>query len=161
MQCARGVELMGQRQRISSNKPWIKKIDFIFYNEQEIRLAVLEARSSGKPLCEVPGRNGSGVSDPTARDAMYNLTPLPVIKINGQDLRLPERWLIVIDKTYAWAKSQSDVHYEVAKRRYRGEDYRVTCRELHIANTTRRNMFETIRIYAALQAAQMNVIYIE
>ena len=152
---------MGQRQRISSNKPWIKKIDFIFYNEKEIRLAVLEARNSGKPLCEVPGRNASGVSDPTARDAMYNLTPLPVIKINGQDLRLPERWLIVIDKTYAWAKSQSDVHYEVARRRYAEEDYRKTCRELHISQQYQSKIMENIRIYAALQAAQFNLIYVE
>ena len=148
---------MAQRQR--SSKPWIRKVDFVFYNEREIREAVLEERDtcSSAPIV----RNSSGVSDPTAREAIYNLSPLPVIRINGQELRLPERWLVVIEKTYAWAKSQSDVHYEVAKRRYRGEDYRVTCRELHISNTTRRNMFETIRIYAALQAAQMNVIYIE
>ena len=154
---------MGQRQRISSNKPWIKKIDFVFYNEREIRLAVLEAREgggSGKPL-EVPGRNGSGVSDPTARDAMYNLTPLPMVRINGQELRLPERWLTVIDKTYAWAKSQSEIHHEVARRRYRGEDYRVTCRELHIAKSTLHRIIEVVKMYASLQAAQMNLIYVE
>ena len=152
---------MGQRQRISSNKPWIKKIVFIFYNEKEIRLAVLEARNSGKPLCEVPGRNGSGVSDPTARDAMYNLTPLPVVKINGQDLKLPERWLIVIDKTYAWAKSQSDVHYEVAKRRYAEEDYRKTCRELHIDNSSRSRIMDAVKAYASLQAVQSGLIFVE
>ena len=152
---------MGQRQRISSNKPWIRKVDFVFYNEKEVRLAVMEARNSGKPLCEVPSRNASGVSDPTARDAMYNLTPLPVIEINGQDLRLPERWLIVIDKTYAWAKSQSDVHYEVARRRYNGEDYRKTARELHVTTPSVYKMMDNIKTYAALQAAQLNLIYVE
>ena len=121
----------------------------------------MEARNTGKPLCEVPGRNGSGVSDPTAREAMYNLTPLPMVKINGQDLKLPERWLIVIDKTYAWAKSQSDVHYEVAKRRYAEEDYRKTCRELHIATTTLHRIMESTRMYAALQAVQLGLIFVE
>ena len=101
------------------------------------------------------------MSDPTAREAIYNLSPLPVVKIDGKELRLPERWLVVIDKTYAWAKSQSDVHYEVARRRYRGEDYRVTCRELHIAKTTLHRIMEVFKMYASLQAAQMNLIYVE
>ena len=153
---------MAQRQRNGgTNKPWIRKIDFVFYNEQEIRLAVLEARNTGKPLAEVPSRNASGMSDPTARDAISNLSPVPVVRINEQELRLPERWLTVIDKTYAWAKSQSDEHYEVARRRYHGEDYRVTCRELHVAQSTHSKIMENIRMYAALQAAQMNLIYIE
>ena len=149
----------GQRQRSSNSRPWVRKVDFVFYHEREIREAVLDERSTCASAPIV--RNASGVSDPTAREAIYNLSPLPVVKIDGKELRLPERWLVVIDKTYAWAKSQSDVHFEVARRRYRGEDYRVTCRELHIANTTRRNIFELTRTYAALQAAQLKVIYIE
>ena len=149
---------MGQRQRISSNKPWIKKIDFIFYNEQEIRLAVMEARNSGKPLCEVPGRNGSGVSDPTARDATYNLTPLPVIKINGQDLRLPERWLIVIDKTYAWAESDNKLRYKVAKLKYSGENYKKICMECHISMKHQYLLLEKFRMYAADEAYELKLI---
>ena len=153
---------MAQRQRNGgTNKPWIRKIDFVFYNEQEIRLAVLEARNAGRPLAEVPSRNASGVSDPTARDAISNLSPVPVVRINEQELRLPERWLTVIDKTYAWAKSQSDEHYEVARRRYHGEDYRVTCRALNIAKTTLHRIMDIVKMYASLQAAQSNLIYIE
>ena len=133
-----------QRQRVNSSRPWVRKVDFVFYHEQEIREAVLDERSTCASAPVV--RNASGVSDPTAREAIYNLTPLPMVKINGQDLRL---------------QSQSEVHYEVAKRRYRGEDYRVTCRELSIDNSTRSRLMENIRIYAALQAAQMNLIYIE
>ena len=148
-----------QRQRVNSSRPWVRKVDFVFYHEQEIRETILDERSTCASAPVV--RNASGVSDPTAREAIYNLSPLPVVKIDGKELRLPERWLVVIDKTYAWAKSQSDVHYEVARRRYRGEDYRVTCRELSIDNSTRSRLMEKIRIYAALQAAQMNLIYIE
>ena len=153
------VTMRVQRQRVNSSRPWVRKVDFVFYHEQEIRETILDERSTCASAPVV--RNASGVSDPTAREAIYNLSPLPVVKIDGKELRLPERWLVVIDKTYAWAKSQSDVHYEVARRRYRGEDYRVTCRELSIDNSTRSRLMEKIRIYAALQAAQMNLIYIE
>ena len=153
------VTMRVQRQRVNSSRPWVRKVDFVFYHEQEIRETILDERSTCASAPVV--RNASGVSDPTAREAIYNLSPLPVVKIDGKELRLPERWLVVIDKTYAWAKSQSDVHYEVARRRYRGEDYRVTCRELHISQQYLSKLLENIRIYAALQAAQMNLIYIE
>ena len=153
------VTMRVQRQRVNSSRPWVRKIDFVFYHEQEIRETILDERSTCASAPVV--RNASGVSDPTAREAIYNLSPLPVVKIDGKELRLPERWLVVIDKTYAWAKSQSDVHYEVARRRYRGEDYRVTCRELHIAKTTLHRIMEVFKMYASLQAAQMNLIYVE
>ena len=149
-----------QRQR-NSSKPWIRKVDFVFYNEEEIRLSVLEARNTAASAPVI--RNASGISDPTAREAIYNLTPLPTVTISGQALTLPERWITVIDKTYAWAQKQSPtgLHYEVARRRYSGEDYRVTCRELHISTTTLHRIIENIKIYAALQAAQFGLIYIE
>ena len=153
---------MAQRNSRSSNsRPWVKKVDFVFYHEREIREAVLDERNTCASAPIV--RNASGVPDPTARAAVYNLSPLPMVKIDGKELRLPERWLVVIDKTYAWAKVQSEtgLHYEVARRRYRGEDYRVTCRELHMDNSTRSRIMENIRIYAALQAVQMNLIYVD
>lgn len=148
-----------QRQRNSQNKPYIRKIDFVFYNEQEIRLAVLEERNT--PALVPIIRNASGLSDPTARDAIYNITPLSTVKVKGTDLVLPERWLTVIDKTYAWSKKQSEIHYQVISRRYSGEDYRKTCAELSIDNSTRSRIMESIKIYAALQAAQYNLIYVE
>lgn len=150
----------GQRQR-NSSKSWIRKVDFVFYNEEEIRLSVLEARNTAASAPVI--RNASGISDPTAWDAIYNLTPLPTITISGQALTLPERWLTVIDKTYAWAQKQSPtgLHYEVARRRYSGEDYRVTCRELSISPPYLYKIMDNIKMYASLQAAQMNLIFIE
>ena len=148
-----------QRQRNSQNKPYIRKIEFVFYNEAEIRAAVFEERN--EPAFVPIIRNASGLSDPTAREAIYNLTPLPTVKVKGTELALPERWLLVIDKTYAWAKRQSEVNYEVARRRYNGEDYRKTCRELNISQQYQSKILENIKNYAALQAAQMNLIYIE
>ena len=158
LHCQGGGLYFMQRQRQNS-KPWIKKIDFVFYNERPIREAVLDERNGLRPDYNV--RTSSGLSDPTARDAIRNLTPITSIIISGQPLKFPERWIIVIDKTYLWCSKQSSTHYEVARRRYNGEDYRVTCRELNISNTTRRNTLEHVRMYAALQAVQLKLITVE
>ncbi len=145
-----------QRQR--EKRPYMRKIDFVFYNERAIRAAVLDARNDTR---EVSPRNGSGLPDPTAYEAITNLTPIPAVEISGQLLEHPERWLTVVDKTYAWCRRQSDVHYEIARRRYRGEDYRKTCREVAVSEPMFFNLLERIRMYAALQAAQFQLIFVD
>ena len=96
---------------------YFKKIDFIFHNERKIRRLVYENRND----CVKPEiRNGSGLSDPTANDAIKNLTPLPSITICGEVLKFPESWLEVIDKTYNWCKRQSVTHFESLRRKYLG-----------------------------------------
>ena len=137
---------------------YIKKIDFVFYNEKNIRQAVIEERETAiKPEL----KNGSGLSDPTARDAIRNLTPLSFVKIAGEILKLPESWLVVIDKTYNWCKRQSSCHYEVLRRKYHNEHFRRICFDLHISPTTFHNMVNRARQYAALQAVQLNLIYVD
>lgn len=145
-----------QRQR--EKRPYMRKIDFVFYNERAIRAAVLDARNDTR---EVSPRNGSGLPDPTAYEAITNLTPIPAVEISGQLLEHPERWLTVVDKTYAWCQRQSDVHYEIARRRYNGEDYRKTCRELAISTNVLFPLMERVRMYAALQAAQFQLIFVD
>ena len=129
-------------QRRRQNQPYIRKIEFVFYNEDEIRAAVFEARN--EPAFVPIIRNASGLSDPTAKEAIINLTPLPTVKVKGTELELPEKWLLVIDKTYAWAKKQGEVKYEVARRRYNGEDYRKTCSELHISSNIHYRIVELV-----------------
>ena len=145
---------MGQRQR--SNEEYFRKIDFIFYNEDKIRVAVSEARADdGRPHL----RQKAGSSDPTATQAVRNLTPLTKVMINSeQTIEYPERWLEVIDKTWAWAKKQSDCRYEVARRRYAKEDYKKTCHELHISTTTFFRLADLVKMYAALHAVQLGLI---
>ena len=100
-----------------------------------------------------------GIPDPTAMQAMRNLTPIrAVILTGGEVIKLPECWLEVIDKTYSYCAKQKDCRLEVAKRRYSAEDYRKTCRELNISNVTRSRLMELVRIYAALQAVQLGLI---
>lgn len=145
---------MGQRQR--SNEVYFRKVDFIFYNEEKIRVAVAEARADdGRPHL----RQKAESSDPTATQAARNLTPLVKVMINCDDvIEYPERWLEVIDKTWTWAKKQKDCRYEAARRRYAKEDYRKTCRELHVSTAHYFRLVDCVRMYAALHAVQLGLI---
>ena len=151
---------MGQRQS-RGRETYMRKIDFIFYREKEIREAVNQARlnmTTGGTLRLI---NATGIPDPTATQAVRNLTPLKTVVISGgETIEYPESWLEVIDKTYKYCEMQKDCRLEVARRRYRSEDYRKTCRELNIADTTRRRLLELVQIYAALQAVQLGLIQV-
>lgn len=150
------MQIQGQRQR--DDRPYFRKVDFVFYHEKLIRDAVEDARND----FNVPEiRTGSGTPDPTAKQAIFNLSDISAVRIEGEELKYPERWLIVVDKTYAWCKRQKGLHFEIAKRRYSGESYKKTCWELCVDHTTISRTMEKVRIYAALQAAQMNLIYVE
>ena len=145
-------------QRKREKRPYMRKIDFVFYNERAIRAAVEDARNDTR---EVSPRNGSGLPDPTAYEAITNLTPIPAVEISGQLLEHPERWLVVVDKTYAWCRRQSDVHYEIARRRYNGESFLQISMKLYVSTTQVFEILERIRMYAALQAAQFQLIFVD
>ena len=145
---------MGQRQR--NNEVYFLKIDFIFYNEEKIRVAVAEARADdGRPHL----RQKAAGSDPTATQAVRNLTPLVKVMINAEQvIEYPERWLEVIDKTWSWAQKQKDCRYEIARRRYAREDYKKTCCELHISQSFYFRLIDCVKMYAALHAVQLGLI---
>ena len=145
---------MGQRQR--SNAVYFRKIDFVFYNEEKIRAAVAEVRADdGRPHL----RPNAVSADPTGMQAVRNLTPLEKVVLNcEQTLEYPERWLEVIEKTWAWARVQPDCRYEVARRRYAKEDWKVACFELNISKTTYFRLVDLVRMYALLHAAQLGLI---
>lgn len=150
---------MGQRQR-NHREIYFRQIDFIFRHEQEIREAVIRAKAVNYGGNEaVKLIIGNKISNPTAEQAIKNLTALAFVVIgSGVTVKQPESWLEVIDKTYAWCKRQKDCRYEVARRRYSGEDYRKTCTELNISNSTRIRLLELSEMYAALQAVQLGLI---
>lgn len=130
-----------------------KKIDFVFFNEQKIRLARLDHI---KPLL----RNSSGLSDPTARDAIENLNPISQITICGKILKFPETWLNIVNKTYDWCKKLSFSLFAAVRRKYFSEHYLSICRDLHISVTTFHSFVNRARQYAALQAVQSHLIKI-
>ena len=149
---------MGQRQS-RTREEYMRKIDFVFYREKEIRDAVIKARMTENSSGTLRMVRSGGIPDPTAMQAMRNLTPIrAVILTGGEVIKLPECWLEVIDKTYSYCAKQKDCRLEVAKRRYSAEDYRKTFRELNISNVTRSRLMELVRIYAALQAVQLGLI---
>ena len=149
-----------QRQRKNKNT-YIQHIDFIFYHEAELREAILQVRLDSGHNGAFKTVSNNAMTDPTANQAVKNLMPLPVVEIRGgHTVKRPESWLIVIEKTYSWCKLQKDCRYETAKRRYNGEDYRKTCHELNISNSTRRRLLELVQMYAALQAVQLGLIQV-
>lgn len=147
------------QQHRRDNRDYIRKIDFVFHNEAAIRAAVEEERMGGKYVPEL--RNGSGLPDPTATEAIRNLSPIQSVTIDGQILKYPERWLVVIDKTYNWCRRQGEKYYEVARARYNDEYFVRTCTKLDLTFTLFYRIVERIKMYAALQAAQLNLIYVE
>ena len=151
---------MAQRQS-RTREAYMRKIDFMFYREKEIREAVEKARLSEHLTGTLRMVRSGGIPDPTALQATKNLTPLRFVTISdGEVIDFPERWLEVIEKTYNYCARQKDCRFEVAKRRYKAEDYRKTCRELNISNVTRCRLMELVRIYAALQAVQLGLIQV-
>ena len=149
-------------QRLSREREsYMRKIDFMFYREKEIREAVYQARLNMTVGGTLRLINATGIPDPTATQAVRNLTPLKSVTLsNGEIIEYPEKWLEVIDKTYKYCSTQKDCRLEVARRRYRSEDYRKTCRELNISDTARRRLLELVKIYAALQAVQLGLIQV-
>lgn len=152
-----------------------KKIDWIFFNELQIARAVYEARADN-PRAEIPGLSPNNFSDPTSNIALRNLSLLKSVVIGqkeiitkkherkivgGSSLEYPELWLTVIDKTYAWCRRQSESQEQAIKKKYRGEHYIRICRELSISQSTLKNWVTRTRMYAALQAVQFRLIYVD
>lgn len=131
---------------------YMRKIDFVFYHEREIREAVLDAReSAGKQ----GARNKNHIGDPTAARAIRNVTPLRSVRVRGMHLEWPEHWLQVVDAVYTWCTGDRLV---VARDRYQGIDYADTCVKLSISTKTYYNLLNDIRQRAALCAVQLGVI---
>ena len=145
-----------QRQR--GDRPYIKKIEFVFYNEREIREAITEARYDNKTP-EL--RNDSGLPDPTASTAIKNLSPVAAVFVGGVELKKPESWMVVVDKTYNWCKRQGEKYYAFARSRYNGEYFAKSCARYDTSITQFYGVLERIRNYAALQAALLNLIYVD
>lgn len=139
-----------------SAKAYIRKIDFVFYNEEEIRQQIMDERNKAAAPSM---RNGSGVSDPTAKEAIYNIVPLEGIKVAGRELKWPEKWVEVIDKTYDWSKKQAGkLRYKIAKMKYTGKDYRKICEACHVSARFYYTLIENFRKYAANRAAKLRLI---
>lgn len=144
-------------QRRSRDKN-VRAFEFMMRNERKIRDAVEETRVSKKGST---GRTPTGhayISDPTAGEAIRNVEELSFVEIEGGGrVEWPERWLRVIDAVRAWCEPDA-VRAEILRRRYNGESYVVTCREVHISSRVYHDVLYKIRVYAVQCAAQVQVI---
>ena len=148
-----------QRQK-KKKFAYFGQVDFVFYREEDIREAVARARLESGHFGGLVVASSNTFTDPTARQAVKILTPVAAVMIDGRTVKRPESWLEVVDKTYKWSKTQKDCRYEIARRRYSGEDYRKTCRDLSISDSMRRRLFEFVQMYATLQAVQLGLIQV-
>ena len=144
-------------QRRSRDKN-VRAFEFMMRNEKKIREAVEEARCSKK------GRSGGATSghcfipDPTAGEAIRRAEELRRVEIEGGGtVEWPERWIRVIDAVKAWCEP-SFLRREILRRRYGGESYIATCREVHISERRYHEIIFAIRSYALQCAAQVQVI---
>lgn len=133
------------------SKRYFKKIDYVFHNVHKIREAVRDARADRGAV----EKNGSGVGDPTAAQAMRDIMPLKSVEIDGEPLEKPEAWLQVVDAVYGWCDF---THTVIMADKYAGEDYRRTCVKLSISQSTHSKYWHDIREWQRLATAQAGVI---
>lgn len=133
----------------------MNKIEYIFYNEAEIRELVAEAKQ--KVVASLV-RNDSKFSDPTAASAIRNLTPIEYVILKERRIRAPEMWLEVIERTRSWCHEQGGNFYRVLRARYLQEKVTAVCRELGITGDTFYRTLDKIKNYAALWAAYFHLI---
>lgn len=143
-----------------TGKGYVRVIDFIFFHEQEIRDAVYAARHDiPKEVLAQGGGGGSHIGNPTESAALRNITPLKSVSIGKgaaeMELDWPETWLKVIDHTYEWCDHD---RLMVARDKYSGVDYRITCAKLGISQSTHSRLLGDVRHRASLCAVQYELI---
>ena len=136
----------------------VRAFEFMIRNEKKIRDAVEEARANKGGHTGGTPTGHAFISDPTAGEAIRNVEELSFVEIEGGGrVEWPERWLRVIDAVRAWCEPDA-VRAEILRRRYNGESYVVTCREVHISSRVYHDVLYKIRVYAVQCAAQVQVI---
>lgn len=144
-----------QRKSADDN---IRIIEHILYKEQAIREAVEDYRASRGGHSGGAPSGHAFISDPTAGEAIRNVEEICVVTIDsGERIFKPERWLLLINELKVWAEKDS-IKCGLLKRRYHGEDYKVTCLELAISQATYSTNLQEIRAYALAIACQLELV---
>ena len=98
--------------------PLVKKIDYLFYHEEEIRRKIKESRKDRPHDVLLIKPSGRNVSNPTLNQVVSNMMPLKYIALeDGNLLKNPELHLKLIDSTYARANVTES---SIARLKYRG-----------------------------------------
>lgn len=143
------MQYRGKRKR-----DYLRRVEFAFYNEAEIRRAVREKRLDRG--VKASGARG-GFSDPTASAAIAAATPIRCVVVDGRRVGKPEEWLKVVDKTY---EHLEPLHRAVVRDRYLGRSYQQTCIERNVSQATYSRIVADARMFAVGVAAQFGLIKI-
>lgn len=133
-------------------------VDKMFRNQHEIELAVAERRCGQS---RSPGSRGGGsgtphISDPTAREAIENIMPIPSVELsNGYTVREPERWLQVIHFVYS---EMSDGDRKIVQMFYSGKSAIAVSIECHVYESTVYRLRSECRHMATELACQYGLV---
>ena len=95
-----------------------RKIDYLFYHEDEIRRKIRDARRDRPRGSLLVKPCGKSVSNPTLSQVISKLMPLRFVAMDdGKLLRNPESCLKAIESTYSQSTPQES---NIAKMKYRG-----------------------------------------
>ena len=138
----------------------LRAIEFVLYNEREIRLAVYETKNATAGHTGGAPSGHAYIADPTAVQAVRNSVELPMVTLSdNKTLYQPERWLAFVDKLKSWA-AKDDVADGVLFDRYHGEPYQRTCYRLNISHGKDTDYLSKIRNHAKVIAAKVEWIEI-
>lgn len=104
------------KKKITRRDKSYELVYHIFKHEQDIRLAIVEAKTANrKDMC---GGGGSAfVSDPTAGKTIRLMSTVPAVRLDGWTVHRPEDWLMVIALTYA---NTDELERKVVRKYYDG-----------------------------------------
>lgn len=133
---------------------YFKKIDFVFSNEGQIRATVRDIRNDTADH----EHNGNGVSDPTAAQAIQNVTPIRQIYVNGYRLEWPEAWLHVVDVVKIKCAECNKSYLRVLDWKYKRIPYQQVCSEIGVEQSTLSKMWNEVQHLQELCAVQEGLI---
>ena len=144
----------GQRTRLDAT---VRKIETIFYNEKQIRRAVMEARQDKGGFTGGTGGHAF-ISDPTANQAIRNVEEIKKVVIDQETIiHYPERWLKVIDATY---NNLDPLSRDAVKMRYKGYHWRQICDKLNCSQHRYSAILNDTQNFAIAAACQVGVLNI-
>lgn len=146
------VIIKGQR---TSTDETMRRIEYVFYREKELREAVSAARAIGKSS-KSGGKGHAFISDPTAQQGIKRAMPLKsIILPDGAVVYNPEKWIRVINTVYGkLTQGQKDC----VALRYRGYSYKQVADKLHVSQATYYRNINLAQNYARMVAIQLGLV---
>lgn len=109
-------------------------VEFMLRNQKEIEFAVYERRHGKMSHGKTGGSGKAFISDPTAKEAIDNVTPLPAVELpNGSVVREPEKWIKVMHFVYG---AMDPIERKIMQMFYSGKSVIAVSIECHVDEST-------------------------